>query len=158
MPRSRSPRDKRAGKGAARWHKTFLLPMPDESVRRLSLGGHLALVGTLQEEGNRHLLNELTRILYFTFCLEDDGGHVSDPEIFLRAEAALDRAVLRAEETGIWRVRREEAVAIEPILCRYDEQIGTVSSRRYLEAERRLAKLLQSSHSVSPLRSRFANP
>ena len=133
----------------------FLLPMPNESVQRLSLGGHLALVGTQQMEGNRHLLNELTRILYFTFCLVDASGDALDPEVFLQAEEVLDRAVLRAEKTGIWRVEREEAVAIEPILRRYDDLIASVSSQRYLDADVRLTKLLQGTHTVSPLRRRY---
>ena len=155
MPGSFSRRDRKAGKNTVRWHKAFLLPMPGECVRRLSLGGHLALVATQHEDGNRHLLNDLTRILYFTFFLESESGNVSDPESFLRAEEALDRAVLRASETAVWRIEREEAEVLRPILCKYDEQIGSVSSRRYIEAETQLAKLLRSDHTVSPLKERL---
>ena len=130
--------------------------MPGECVRTLSLGGHLALVAAQHEDGNRHLLNDLTRILYFTFLLESESGNVSDPESFLRAEEALDRAVLRATETAVWRIEREEAEALRPILCKYDEQIGSVSSRRYIEAKMQLAKLLRSDHTISPLKERLS--
>ncbi|WP_085488959.1 hypothetical protein [Paraburkholderia susongensis] len=133
----------------------FLLPMPGERVRHLSLGGHLALEATLREEGNRHLLNELTRILYFTFYLESEAGGIQEPALYLCAEAALDRAVLRATETGIWRVERDEADAIEPILRKYDEQIESVSTRRYLEAEMRITKLIGRDHTVSPLKKQL---
>lgn len=153
MSRPASPRGKQGGKHAIRWPKTFLLPMPGERIRHLSLGGHLALVATQREEGNRHLLNELTRILYFTFYLEREAGSApEEPELYLRAEEALDRAVLRATETGVWRVELDEAAAIRPILHKFDEQIESVSTRRYLEAEMQLAKLIGRDHTVSPLK------
>ncbi|CAB3808708.1 hypothetical protein LMG28614_06866 [Paraburkholderia ultramafica] len=133
----------------------FLLPMPDECIRKLSLVGHLALEGSQRTEGNRDLINELTRVLYLTFCMQEVNVGCANPGVFINAEEALDRTVQLAEQTGVWRIDPKDVAAIEPILRMYDEELAASSTRTFLEAEKRLKKLLEGHHECSPLQQRF---
>jgi hypothetical protein len=133
------------------WTKSYLLPMPHESVRRLSLAAHLALVGCVTDEGSQHFLNEIIRTTYLSFIMLRQGYGSASVEIFRTAESLLDAAVFAGGQTGIWRLNRETAEIIEWILRIFDEQIATVSTKSYWEANSALARLIGKTHIVSPI-------
>lgn len=150
-PRSQA-RQKPRGKNL-RWPKTYLLPMPDETVRELSLAAHLALIGCTRGAGSQHLLNELIRTTYLSFLMLKQGYGQTTIEVFRVAESVLDRAVLNAERSGGWRLDCDDVGAIKSVLCVFDEQISTVSTKVFAEAHAALSRLLGKTHTVSPIAS-----
>ncbi|MGQ7932669.1 hypothetical protein [Paraburkholderia sp. D1E] len=124
-------------------------------MRDLSLANHLALIGCTMETGSRHHLNELTRITYQAFCLWEAGYGDVTSEVFRHAEAVLDRAVARAEKTGVWRLEESESPPLKEVLCMHDRQIAVVSTRVFLEAKMALGRLLQIDHVISPIQRRL---
>lgn len=155
MPRSRNVKSKQSTRRSARWPKHFLFPMPETCVRDLSLTNHLALIGCTTETGSRHHLNELTRITYQAFCLWEAGYGDVASEVFRHAEAVLDRAVARAEKTGIWKLEESEIPPLKAVLCMHDRQIAVVSTRVFLEAKIALDRLLKIDHVTSPIQRRI---
>ncbi len=149
MPRSRTSRD--ASKRPIRWHKQFLLPLPDEYVRDLSLANHLALVGCGPNAGGRHALNDLIRVTYLSFFMWEAGYGDGSAELYLSAERVLDQAVIRAEQTGVWRLEADDVPIVQKVLCVHDRQISDTSTRSFLEAKARLKSLLRVEQTVSPI-------
>jgi hypothetical protein len=153
MKRKRDGRACRVGPGS-RWSKQFLLPLPHESVRSLSLSAHLALEACRTRAGNQHMFNELTRLTYLAFFMWDAGVGGGDTGVFNAAEAVLNAAVSNVERTGTWQVEEANIGAIEALLAVYDEQLATAPVRVYLESVGRLDRLLAVPRSVSPLLAR----
>ncbi|MDR0242175.1 MAG: hypothetical protein LBJ65_11295 [Burkholderia sp.] len=147
---SRSQRSAFAKK-SIRWPKQYLLPMPGEYVRDLSLKHHLALAGCMTHDGNHHLLIELIRTTYLAFYLWEVGIGDATLDLFHDAENVLDRAVLRSETSHRWRLEDDEHDAVKPVLCLHDAQIASASARQFIEARARLEKLLSGRQSFSPL-------
>jgi hypothetical protein len=133
------------------WTKSYLLPMPQESVRRLSLAAHLALVGCVTDDGSQHFLNEIIRTTYLSFLMLRQGYGSASVEVFRTAESVLDAAVYVGGQTGIWRLNGQATEIIESILRIFDEQIATVSTKAYWEANTALARMIGKTHIVSPI-------
>lgn len=146
-----------------RGSKQWLLPMPHESVRSLSLNAHLALEACREgrdnqrdkqrdkQRGNQAMLNELTRLTYLSYFLWQTGlGHAND-DTYAGAEDALNAAVERAQLSGEWMIGSSEVAAIEALLKVYDEQLASVTARDYCGAIQRLNKLLETPRTVSPV-------
>lgn len=138
MARTSARKNGTQARRSIRWSKQYLLPMPNEYVRQLSLKHHLALAGCKREEGNRHLFNELIRTTYIAFYLWDAGIGDANLDLFRGAEATLDRAVVQAEQTNIWRLEIGDEAVMSEILCLHDSQIASVSARIFLESRARL--------------------
>ncbi|WP_347469046.1 hypothetical protein [Burkholderia stagnalis] len=136
--------------------KQMLLQLPAGYIRQLSLANHLALVGCCSEASLRHSLNELIRVVYLSYFLWEAGYAHAPAALFLDAERALDDAVLRATETGVWRLANDEADILKQIVAVHDDQLARVTGRAYVEARRRLEMLLSASPTASPIRKRWA--
>jgi hypothetical protein len=108
-------------------------------------------VGCVTDEGSQHFLNEIIRTTYLSFIMLRQGYGSASVEIFRTAESLLDAAVFAGGQTGIWRLNRETAEIIEWILRIFDEQIATVSTKSYWEANSALARLIGKTHIVSPI-------
>lgn len=134
-----------------RGSKQWLLPMPHESVRSLSLNAHLALEACRAGNGNRHMLNELTRLTYLSYFLWETGLGHAGRDVYEAAEDVLNAAVEEAVRTGKWIVAAGDAPTIEQMLKVYDEQLSSVSARDYCNAMHRLDKLLYVPRTVSPV-------
>lgn len=139
-----------------RWSTQTLLPLPHESVRSLSLNAHLALEACRAQDGNLHMLNELTRLTYLSFYMWKAGIGKIDLEVYEAAEEALNRAVERAEGTGVWRLPESHIGALEQMLVAYNGQIATVSARTYIEAVFRLDRVLSQNAPQSPVAKMLA--
>jgi hypothetical protein len=116
--------------------------MPHETVRRISLDAHLALVGCTHGEGSQHQLNEIIRAAYLSFILLQTGYGNATIAMFREAEALLDRAVLDAESSGVWRLPQDREEIIQAVLRVYDEQLATISTKAYAESNQALSRLL----------------
>ncbi|WP_157664235.1 hypothetical protein [Burkholderia ubonensis] len=135
--------------------KQMLLQLPTGYIRQLSLANHLALAGCCSEASLRHSLNELIRVVYLSYFLWEAGYSQAPAALFPDAERAVDGAVLRAMETGIWRLVDDEANILKRIVAVHDDQLARVTGRAYVEARRRLAVLLSVSPTASPIRKRW---
>jgi hypothetical protein len=156
MKRPRSAVHQRSTASFRAVSKDLLLPIPSECVRSLSLRGHLALVGSRAQEGNRDSVMQLTRIVYMTFFMRQISVGCTDDATFLAAEAALDKTVQAAQQTGQWHVDDDAVQAIEALLRLYDEELAAASAKTYFAAEKRLQRLLGSADAASPLRPQCA--
>jgi hypothetical protein len=141
----------RGNRKNVRWAKCFLLPMPNETVRRISLEAHLALVGCTKGEGSQHQLNEIIRATYLSFIVLQAGYGNATIAMFREAEALLDNAVRDAESSGVWRLPPEGEEIIQAVLRVYDEQLATVSTKVYAESNQALSRLLAKTHSASAI-------
>lgn len=139
--------------------KQWLLPMPHESVRSLSLNAHLALEACREgqghqrenQRGNQPMLNELTRLTYLSYFLWKTGLGHADDGVYAGAEDALNAAVERAQHSGEWKIGSCDVAAIQALLKVYDEQLASVTARDYCAAVQRLNKLLETPRTVSPV-------
>lgn len=128
--------------------------MPDELVSRCALESHLALVGGCVEGGVKDALIKLIRLTYLSFFLWE-AGYNGEPSDFLEAERALDTAVNRAAESGLWQLNEDECAVVKRVVCEHDEQLHAVSMRAYLEATKRLELLLRRPQTRSPIQEHF---
>ncbi|WP_330555567.1 hypothetical protein [Burkholderia multivorans] len=133
------------------WSKQWLLPLPHDVVRQLSLTSHLALVNCSRKEGNRHLFHELTRVTYLSFLMWDAGYGCAHLDLFESAEALLGESALQGEATGTWSLGDSAIEMIKRLLIVHDEQIGAVPSRVFAEATVSLERLIQGGQTDSPI-------
>ncbi|MCI1047037.1 hypothetical protein [Caballeronia zhejiangensis] len=73
--------------------KAMLLPLPESAVREASLARHLTWVPCKKETGSACLVNELVRLVYLTFYVQDAGYGDTDLMVYVQAEAALERCL-----------------------------------------------------------------
>ncbi|WP_061171130.1 hypothetical protein [Caballeronia hypogeia] len=66
--------------------------------------------------GNAYLINELVRLVYLTYHVQDAGYGDTDVVVYARAEAALERCLQRAEREQVWRLEPDDAPMFEAIL------------------------------------------
>jgi hypothetical protein len=102
--------------------------------------------------GNSHLLNELARVVYLTYFLQQAGFGEASLDLYTSAEAALERSMAVAERERVWRIDPEDAPLLEEMLLLHDEQVSIAAARFIVEAERRLTQFIRSDSS-SPLAS-----
>ncbi|WP_240975277.1 hypothetical protein [Paraburkholderia aromaticivorans] len=130
--------------------KSMLLPLSPEHLREASLANHLALVACRGEFGTLHLLNELIRVVYLTYYVQQDGFGDAPLELYQRVEAALGRSIAHGERTGKWRLDPADIPYFENILRLRDQQLSSATLRFIVGAEERLCSFLRSRR-VSPL-------
>ncbi|KWB49420.1 hypothetical protein WL35_06750 [Burkholderia ubonensis] len=114
--------------------KDMLLPMPLARTRALSLEHHLALAAIAQGHGNLDLMVCLLKAVYMAFYLRGKSPAEPDVRAIRRAEAALERCMVRAEGGETWAMLDADKSAIERVLLLHDEQLATTPTHRYLDA------------------------
>ncbi len=131
----------------------LLMPLTDTCIRDLSLRSHLALVASGYPGSDRHSVMWLARVVYVAFFLQERSRSDSSLSMFVAAEEALDRTVLRAEETGVWQLMRDDIEVLKPVLRIYDQELASATNGCIAEADASLRRLLASPHCESPLRA-----
>lgn len=140
-----------ARKGAARVARTkeMLLPLSARIVRCISLENHLSLAAIRDGHGTPDTMIALLRILYMTFLLEAPCGAQSFG-LYLEVEAALDESICAAAYGHDWQLPAGCLPAIEAVLRRNDELVGSIAKYRYIEAWEKLTRFVGSAE-PSPL-------
>ncbi|WP_052307256.1 hypothetical protein [Burkholderia gladioli] len=75
----------------------MLLPLPESAARDLSLAQHLTFVACKGAAASAYLVNELIRLVYLTFYVQNAGYGDTDLLVYASAEASLERCLTRAE-------------------------------------------------------------
>jgi hypothetical protein len=129
----------------------MLLPLPPESLRKMSLQIHLALAACRKVGcGNSHQFNELLRILYITHQLQEMGFGQLPLEDYARAERGLSAALSCVEAERRWLIDAPTAALLERILQLHDHQLATIRWGDLTAATERLQRFMQSDR-PSPL-------
>jgi len=115
----------------------MLLPL-EGAVREASLARHLTWAACKKEAGSGYLVNELVRLVYLTFYVQEAGYGDTDLMVYVRAEAALERCLERAERESVWSFEPGDAPLFEAILRQGDQQLDSVPSYVYMDACERL--------------------
>jgi hypothetical protein len=102
----------------------MLLPMDTVSVRHQSLSYHLALAACGDGHGNSYLFNELIRITYMAWFLQQAGYGNAPVEQYKTAENAVEAALKLAHETNEWALASDTVPAFEKILALHDSQLA----------------------------------
>jgi hypothetical protein len=148
MPRS--TRSSGTGKRRKVVSKKALLPLPQSTVDKISLGYHLALAACRGSGGNSHLMNELTRALYLTYYLGEMGYERASAEFYRHAEAGLEEAIRRGHTDGVWRLEPAAALTIQDVLQIHDRQLATARTCHVADADKRLNHFITSDRRKSP--------
>src|SRR5215469_5178305 len=77
--------------------KAMLLPMPESAAREISLVNHWTFVACRSGAGSAYLFNDLIRMVYLAYYVQDAGFGDTDLTIYARAEAAMERVLQRRE-------------------------------------------------------------
>lgn len=132
----------------------MLLPLPPESVRKMSLQIHLALAACRKDGcGNSHQFNELLRILYVTHQLQEMGFGQLPLDVYARAEHGLNAALLRVKAEKRWLIDVETASLLERVLQLHDQQLASIRLHDLTAATERLERFIRSERE-SPLPER----
>jgi hypothetical protein len=118
----------------------MLLPLQESAAREVSLAQHLTWVACKGKAGSAHLINELVRLVYLTYYVQDAGYGDTDPVVYARAEAALERCLKRAERERIWRLEPDDAPLFEAILRQADSQLEWAPRYVHVDARERLER------------------
>jgi len=130
--------------------KEMLLPLPESASRELALANHLTFVACKGSAGSAYLVNELIRMVYLTFYIQDAGYGDTDLIVYARAESALERCLTRAERDGAWQLDAHDASLFEAILRQADWQLDRAPCHCLIDARERLERFARSSRQ-SPL-------
>ncbi|WP_321967681.1 hypothetical protein [Burkholderia cepacia] len=120
----------------------MLLPLSTEKVRALSLENHMALAVVRSGKGDCDQVTCLLRVVYLAFFMRSETTVGSDPDLYRRAETALDACVARAERGEAWALRQDELADVGCVLVAHDEQLAAIPKHRYLAAWDRLQRLV----------------
>ncbi|KAA1014367.1 hypothetical protein FVF58_05775 [Paraburkholderia panacisoli] len=118
--------------------------MTKQAVADISLANHLALAVCRKGQGNVHLINELNRVVYLTYYLQEAGFGDAPVDLYRRAEAALDQAADRSQRDGVGQVSAEAASMLEEILAIHDQQLTAAAIRHVIEANARFSRFIKS--------------
>ncbi|CAE6792900.1 hypothetical protein R70006_04929 [Paraburkholderia domus] len=128
--------------------KVQLLPMDVASAREQSLSYHLALDSWRRGHGNGRLVNELMRVTYIAWFLQQ-AGYGSEPvELFKLAEYAAEITLAQAHNAGqtdAWTLDEDALPAFKSLLALHDAQLATVPLHRFDDAKRQLMAFLHDS-------------
>ncbi|BCQ28158.1 hypothetical protein NK8_63470 (plasmid) [Caballeronia sp. NK8] len=128
----------------------MLLPLPVDAARTMALANHLSFVACRDGAGTAYLLNELIRLVYITFYVQDAGFGDTDVIVYARAEAALERSVQRAESERVWRLDPGDLPLFETVLREADRQLASAPRHAHFGAQQRLDRFALSER-ASPL-------
>ena len=130
----------------------MLLPMPECAAREISLVNHLSFVACRSGAGSAYLFNELIRLVYLSFYVQDAGFGDTDLMIYARVEAAIERSLERAESGRAWMLDAEDLPLFEAVLRESDRQLAHAPRHVHIGARERLERFAISGR-VSPLRA-----
>ncbi len=130
----------------------MLLPMQATAARELSLAQHLTWAACKGKAGSAYLINELVRLVYLTYYVQDAGYGDTDVVVYAHAEAALERCLQRAERERVWRLEPDDAPLFEAILREADSQLERAPRYVHVDARERLERFASSGRQ-SPLSS-----
>ncbi|WP_186289408.1 hypothetical protein [Burkholderia gladioli] len=130
--------------------KTHLLPLPSALARRQQLRHHVALHLLLDQCAEPAQLAILLNVVEITYLLASPADRdAASTARFREAEAALETCFGRLEEPGMT-LEAAQREAIEQILAVHDQQLLSVPSYRYLEAQERAKQLVDAGRSAIP--------
>ena len=130
----------------------MLLPMPANAAREISLVNHLNFAACRSGAGSAYLFNELIRMIYLAYYVQDAGFGDTDLIIYARAEAAMERVLERAKDSRAWTLDANEIPLFEAILRESDRQLASAPRHVHLGARYRLDCFVTSER-ASPLRA-----
>ncbi|WP_186037545.1 hypothetical protein [Burkholderia gladioli] len=133
--------------------KVHLLPLPAALVRQQQLRHHVALSMLLDQRAGPTQLAILLNVVEITYLLASPTELDAVSLARLRqAEMALEACFGQLGEGGVaYEFAQREA--IEQILAVHDEQLLSVPSYRYLEAQERAKQLADAGRSAIPDRA-----
>lgn len=133
-------------------NKAMLLPMPETAAREISLVNHLTFVACRSGSGSAYLFNELIRMIYLAYYIQDAGFGDTDLIIYACAEAAMERVLQRAEHARAWTLDANDIPLFEAVLRQSDRQLANAPRHVHLGARHRL-DCFAASNRTSPLRA-----
>ena len=133
-------------------NKAMLLPMPQNAAREISLVNHLTFAACRRGAGSAYLFNELIRVIYLAYYVQDAGFGDTDLIIYACAEAALERVLQRAEHSRVWTLDANDIPIFEAVLRQSDRQLANAPRHVHLGARYRLDCFVTSER-ASPLRA-----
>ncbi|SAL59998.1 Fis family transcriptional regulator [Caballeronia humi] len=138
-----SKRSRKGGSSARQpLTKAMLLPMNQASARERSLSSHLALAACRDGHGSEYLFNELIRVAYTTWFLQQAGFGNEPVECYKKAEYAVEAALELASRSDEWILAKDTIPAFETLLALHDTQLATAPRHKVMEAEQRLLRFL----------------
>jgi hypothetical protein len=142
----------RTSRSPSRKHlsKELLLPLSAAAAQTIALANHMGFVACRDGAGTAYLFNELIRLVYVTFYVQDAGFGDTDPLVYARAEAALERSLQRAENERVWVLDSSDLPLFEAVLRESDRQLASAPRYAHLDARERLERFAVSGR-PSPL-------
>ncbi|WP_087658659.1 MULTISPECIES: hypothetical protein [Caballeronia] len=116
--------------------------MNQASARERSLSSHLALAACRDGHGSEYLFNELIRVAYTTWFLQQAGFGNEPVECYKKAEYAVEAALELASRSDEWILAKDTIPAFETLLALHDTQLATAPRHKVMEAEQRLLRFL----------------
>ncbi|WP_235024828.1 hypothetical protein [Caballeronia arvi] len=102
--------------------------------------------------GSAYLFNELIRLVYLSFYVQDAGFGDTDLMIYASVEAAVERSLERAESGRAWMLDAEDLPLFEAVLRESDRQLAHAPRHVHIGARERLERFATSGR-ASPLRA-----
>jgi hypothetical protein len=130
----------------------MLLPMPECAAREIALVNHLSFAACRSGAGSAYLFNELIRLVYLSFYVQDAGFGDTDLMIYARVEAAIERSLERAESGRAWMLDADDLPLFEAVLRESDRQLVHAPRHIHIGARERLERFATSGR-ASPLRA-----
>ncbi|SAL86055.1 Fis family transcriptional regulator [Caballeronia arvi] len=126
--------------------------MPECAAREISLVNHLSFAACRSGAGSAYLFNELIRLVYLSFYVQDAGFGDTDLMIYASVEAAVERSLERAESGRAWMLDAEDLPLFEAVLRESDRQLAHAPRHVHIGARERLERFATSGR-ASPLRA-----
>ncbi|SAK89794.1 Fis family transcriptional regulator [Caballeronia arationis] len=120
----------------------MLLPIDQAFARERSLSYHLALAASRDGQGSGYLFNELIRVAYTAWFLQQAGYGDAPVECYKKAEYAVESALEHADRSNVWILAKDTIPAFETLLALHDAQLAAAPYHKVLEAEQRLLRFL----------------
>ncbi len=122
--------------------KDQLLPMSNNTIRTLSLEGHVALSVLRRGQGDAVQIGRLAQIVYLSYFMRDVTAAGSDIEQFRIAETIVEDCVTRALSGERWVLKDEDFAAVERILLLYDAQLAAAPAYRFADARQQFHRVV----------------
>ncbi|WP_233852898.1 hypothetical protein [Paraburkholderia sp. HD33-4] len=112
--------------------------MDQASAREQSLSYHLALAVCRDGHGNGHLFNELIRVVYVAWFLQQAGYGNERVECYKMAEYSVEAALELADRLNEWILAEDAIPVFERLLALHDAQLAMAPLHKVIRAERQL--------------------
>lgn len=90
--------------------------MPENAAREISLVNHLTCAACRSGAGSAYLFNELIRMFYLAYYVQDACFGDADLIVYARAEAAMERVLQCAERSRAWTLDANDIPLFEAVL------------------------------------------